>query len=185
MDFGGIGLSNIVMNMKKYVLFGLMLSLTFIVSSWGNSLDIEKCGELIRGHSFMKLRHVDSFYEKLPAECESALAGVKEDGYAKRFKKGDGRDYYYYLYGVGIKNVRNLLIEEKRASCEFDLIEVDKTPAYEYKKDDRIGEEGVPCRATFICFEETGWQLDGIQCDERLLGINIWDGTGSRFVRFK
>ena len=57
----------------------------------------------------------------------------------------------------------------------FDLIEANKTPAYKYKKDDRIDEQGMPCRATFTCFEDTGWQLNGIQCSRKLFTITGWN----------
>lgn len=161
--------------MKRYVLFGFMLSLVFIVSSCGNSLDIEKCEELIRGHSFMKLRHVNFTRERLPEECETVLAGIVEGGFAKVLDKKDGIVYYYYLYGFDIKNVRNLVIDKNMAFCEFDLIEANWTPASKYKKDDRIDKQGMICRATFACFEDTGWRLDGIQCSEKLFTINGWN----------
>ena len=170
--------------MKKVRIVGVMLLLAMFVASCGNDLSINKCEELIHEHPFLKLRHVSFSPEKLPKECESVYAGTMKLGYS-RILKDKKTAYYYYVYGFDIENVRNLLIEGTRAHCDFDLIEVNKTPAYKYIKDDRIDGQSMTCRATFVCFEDAGWQLDKIQCSERYFMINDWNGSSIERAYFK
>lgn len=143
------------------------------------NLDEKLCGELILTHPFFKQRHILPSKERL-ANCNKDLAGIKENAYST--DRGFTTAYYYYLYGFGIQNVREIERLENRALCKFDLIEKDKTNAYQYfKKEghnpDRITGKSAVCQALFVKYEKEGWKLERIACNEYLFMINIWENN--------
>lgn len=143
------------------------------------NLDEKLCEKLILTHPFFKQRHVLPSKEKL-TDCNKDLAGIKENAYSTN--RGFTTAYYYYLYGFGIQNVREIERLENRALCKFDLIEKDKTNAYQYfKKEghnpDRITGKSAACQALFVKYEKEGWKLERIACNEYLFMINIWENN--------
>lgn len=97
---------------------------------------------------FFKQRHVLPSQKELVG-CNKDLAGIKEN--ASWTGRGFTTAYYYYLYGFGIQNVREIEKLENRAICKFDLIEKDKTKAYQYFNEhdynpDRIEGKVLPAK---------------------------------------
>ena len=164
--------------MKNKFLNGFFTWVCLLLVSCGNGIDEEKCASMILAHPFFKEVHVGVVGKDIP-ECKEAHAGCIKGWYFNA--RGANTDaHYYYMYGFGIKDVRNLLVEEKHATCDFDLIKVNETVACQYIDDDRLDGERMLCKAYFTQYED-GWKLDGVDCSERLFSINIWTGSSVRY----
>lgn len=160
--------------MRKWTLLllgCLGLCLTFV--SCESKLDTQKCEELILAHPFFNCRHVGVTDHEYP-DCKDAWVGSRENGYV-RLSGPNVTAYYYDLYGFGIKNVHDLVIEDNRAVCKFDVVETDKTAACQYLQDNRIKGEKLACEALFVKYDDSGWKLEQIASGQRLFMINIWD----------
>lgn len=151
------------------------------------NIDEKLCEKLILTHPFFKQRHVLPSQKELVG-CNKDLAGIKEN--ASWTGRGFTTAYYYYLYGFGIQNVREIEKLENRAICKFDLIEKDKTKAYQYFNEhdynpDRIEGKSAACQALFVKYEKEGWKLERIACNEYLFMINIWENNQYRgYINF-
>lgn len=170
--------------MKKWILIlcgCLGLSLAF--TSCEAKLDIQKCEDLILSHPFFKCRHVGITDKNYP-DCKDALVGSRANAYMK-LSGPNTTAYYYDLYGFGINNIHDLVIEGKRATCKFDMAEVAPSVADKYFKIHRIRGKKMACEALFVNYEGTGWKLERIVPEERLFMINIWDnGAYKTMINF-
>lgn len=136
-------------------------------------LDSRKCEEIILAHPFFKEVHVAVSDTKVP-ECEEAYAGCVKGGYISL--SGPDRDaHWYYMYGFGIADLRDLFIEGSKATCLFDVVYENETVACEYFDERRIGDKMI-CQAYFTQYED-GWKLDGILPEDSYFSINVWAGS--------
>lgn len=160
--------------MKKILVFKLLLffSLSSIFVSCGPGIDATVCEKMILEHPFFDETYVTVTDKKVP-ECEEAYAGCKKNWYITMSGMKDA--HFYYMYGFGIANMRDVLIEEKRASCIFDLVYANETVACKFFDDRRIDDK-MECKAYFTKYED-GWKLDKIVPAERYFTINVWRGS--------
>jgi len=151
----------------------LMAFVCCLFASCGTGIDADKCEKMILSHPFFKEVHV-AVTDKIIPECEEAYAGCMKGWYVHM--RGPNTDaHYYYMYGFGVKDIRNLFIDDKKATCEFDLVKTNETIACQYIDDDRLYGDKMLCKAYFTQYED-GWKLDGVDCSERLFGIKTWAG---------
>ena len=155
----------------------LMAFVSCLLASCGTDIDAEKCEKMILAHPFFKEVHV-TVTDKIVPECEEAYAGCMKNWYFHM--RGPNTDaHYYYMYGFTADNLRDLFIEEKKATCIFDLIYTNETIACKYFDERRIGNK-MQCKAYFTKYED-GWKLDGIEAGESLFTINTWTGSSVRY----
>ncbi len=161
--------------MKKNYFMNLFVTLmvALLCMGCGSKLTIDKCEDMISSHPFIGERHVGVSKEKLEG-CDDAYAGCVKNGYIL-LRGGSVDAHHYYMNGFGVKDVCDLVIEESRAECKFDLIETERTSAYDKIKDHRIGDDTIPCKAYFIKTEK-GWKLDDIMFVGKSIMINVWEG---------
>lgn len=168
--------------MKKLMFFIGCIAGLLLLNACDTKLDEKKCVELILQHPFFACRHVGVTDKELP-DCQDVIAGSKRGGYYHS-SGSFSTAYYYYLYGFGVTNVHDLeMIDETKAICKFNMVEINKTSAYNHLKDDRIKGESMTCQALFIKYEDGGWKLERLASP--FFTINIWDAGGYKaYINF-
>ena len=164
----------------KNIIYALgLVCICCLFTSCEEKLELSKCEELILNYPLFKETHVAVTDKALPG-CEECLAGCVKGAYIS-LRGGNKDAYYYYAHGLAINNARELSLGEKEASCKFDLVTKDETEACKLLNERRIDGGRVPCMAYFKKFEDTGWKLVGISCEDRYFSINIWTGENIQY----
>lgn len=165
--------------MKNFIYALGLACFCCLLASCEQKLELSKCEEMILSYPLFKETHI-AVTDKAQPDCEEAFAGCVKGAYFT-IRGGNKDAYYYYMHGLDIKNARELSLGENEANCKFDLVTKDETKACQYLKDKRIKGSHIPCMAYFKKFEDTGWKLVGISCEDRYFSINIWTGSNIQY----